>query len=76
MITLATRPAAPAPKPGTAAASSRSGPQPAAAPSYAGALNVPASLNLGAGSSGEITITAVGGSVRWSATASPARWSA
>jgi hypothetical protein len=65
MITLATQPSghAPAPQPGATPAKS------ATAKTSAVTLHVPSSLDIGAGSSGQITITAVAGSVHWSATA-------
>ncbi len=65
MITLATQPSghASAPHPGAAPAKS------ATAKTSAVTLHVPSSLAIGGGSSGQITITAVGGSVHWSATA-------
>ena len=71
MITLATHPAgrAPAPQPGSPPAGSPSG----AAPS-SGTLEVAASsLDLGAGSSGQIELRAAHGLVKWSASASPAQ---
>jgi hypothetical protein len=65
MITLATRPSGHTPAPQAGAAPAKS-----ATARTSATLEVPSSLNIGAGSSGQITITAVGGSVHWSATAS------